>query len=172
MGLPGPQGDQGSKGQHVSPTSWQNHKLCYSSLRTTSSLQKTHSSFWNKTLILIFDLGWHRGARLSRDTRNVWTEGEFYHTLPGIWFKCFFLVKNRNVIVNVCLPNRNKQRWDLSFLKEFFPLGNMFSSTRSKSVIIHTSTEVYFCWGFLWNPKPWAYKTGQACVVVVFLCHS
>jgi len=89
-------------------------------------------SFCNKTVILISDLGWHRGARLSRGTRNVWTEGEFYHTLPGVWIKCFFLLKNRNVIVHVCLPKRNKQRWDLSFLKEFFPLGNTFSSTHSE----------------------------------------
>ncbi len=156
MGLPGSQGNRGPKGQPVSTTPRQIytetcHKYCYSSLwtpqPTVSFLKKKQSSSWNKILIIIFDLGWHRGTWLSRDAGNVWTEGEFYHPLPGIPFKPLFMVKNRNVIVRVCLPKRNKQRWDLSVLKEVLPLGSLFLSTRSKSIIIHAHTEVYFCQG-------------------------
>ncbi len=107
MGFPGSQGDRGPKGQPVSTTPRQKytetcHKYCYSSLwtpqTTVSCLQKTQSSSWNKIFIIIFDLGWHRGTRLSRDAGNVWTGGEFYHPLTGNPFKPIFMVKNRNVI--------------------------------------------------------------------------
>lgn len=141
MGLPGSQGNRGPKGQPVSTTPRQIytetcHKYCYSSLwtpqPTVSCLQQKQSSSWNKILIIIFDLGWHRGTWLSRDAGNVWTEGEFYHPLPGIPFKPLFMVKNRNMIARVCLPKRNKQ---MRFIRS--ERGPSFG----KLVFIHTLKE-------------------------------
>lgn len=126
-------------------------------------LKITQNSSWNKTLIVLFDLGWHWGTRFSRDAGNVWTEGEFYHPLPGIRFTLLFMVKNRNVIVHVRLPKRNKQMRFI--LSEGIP-------SSGKCVFIHTLKERHnSCshWGIFLSytvtAQPWAHKTGQAHVV-------
>lgn len=58
-------------------------------------------------------------------------------------FKQLFMVKNRNVIVRVCVCPRETNRDEIVL----FWKRKLVLSTRLKSVIIHAQTEVYFCQG-------------------------